>query len=131
MLSRRFVMTVAILSLVGASLPIAATAKSAAPPRKPDLADAVEGGYFGDVISDSAGSSKSDVAITVTRVGRNQVQITSPYPRLPMITVRLERAMGKIVNANGDSPFVFDPAKSPAHLDVSFHNEVSWSGERR
>jgi len=40
--------------------------------------------------------------------------------------VRLERAMAQIVQRDGDSPFVYNDGK----LDVSFHNEVSWSGHR-
>jgi hypothetical protein len=101
------------------------------PNRKPDLGDAAQGVYFGDVISDSKGSSRSDVTLTVTRVGVNRVRVTSDYPRLPVVTVPLERAMDKILAASGDTTFLLDPAKRPAGLDVSFHNEVSWSGSKR
>jgi hypothetical protein len=106
-------------------------ALGAATVRKPDLADAVQGTYFGDVISDSQGSSKSDVTVTVTRTGRNLVQITSDYSRLPEVSVHLTSAMGRILNGRGDTTFLYDRSKSPPHLDVSFHDEVSWSGERR
>ena len=101
------------------------------PPRKPDLADAAEGSYFGDVISDSKGSSQSGVTLTVKRVGANLVQISADYPRLPVIQVPLTLAMGKILQARGDSVFLLDRAKSPAQLDVTFLGEVSWSGQRR
>lgn len=94
--------------------------------RKPDLADAVAGDYHGDVISDSQGSGHDDVSLTLTRVGPNEVSISSDYPRLPVVTVRLERAMSQIVNRGGDTAFVYNAGK----LDVSFHNEVSWSGHR-
>jgi len=103
----------------------------AAAPRKPDLGDAVEGAYVGDVISDSQGSSKDDVRLTVRRIGRNLVEIASDYPRLPIVSVHLTSAMGRILNASGDTTFLYDRSKSPPHLDVSFHQEVSWSGERR
>jgi hypothetical protein len=69
--------------------------------------------------------------LTVTRVGPNLVKVNSDYGRLPEITVPLERAMDKIVQSKGDSVFLFDPAKHPNHLDVSFKNEVSWSGAAR
>ena len=46
-----------------------------------------------------------------------------------MVDVPLTRAMGKILQQSGNSVFLLDPAKS--HLDVSFLNEVSWSGSRR
>ena len=122
-------------SAIAASLAFAllTSAASAAPPkkRKPDLGDVAQGTYHGDVISDSQGSSQSDVTLTVTRVGLNRVQVTSDYSRLPTITVALTRAMDKIVQASGDSVFLLDPAKSPTGLDVSFHNEVSWSGAKQ
>ena len=99
------------------------------PPHKPDAADAVAGSYFGNVISDSKGSSRSDVTLTLTRVGPNKVAIASDYPRLPAVTVDVERAMNSIVQRTGDTAFVYDMGKH--HLDVSFHNEVSWSGDRQ
>ena len=100
------------------------------PRRKPDLGDAAEGTYEGDVISDSKGSSKSGVTLTVTRVGKNLVRVTSDYPRLPVVEVPLTLAMGKILQARGDSVFLLDRSASPAKLDVSFRNEVSWTGQR-
>jgi hypothetical protein len=101
------------------------------PRRKPDLGDAAEGTYEGDVISDSKGSSRSGVTVTVTRIGKNLVRVSSDYPRLPVVEVPLTLAMGKILQARGDSVFLLDRAQSPAKLDVSFLNEVSWSGLRR
>ncbi len=105
---------------------------SADPPqRKPDLADAAEGQYFGDVISDAKGSSQSDVTLTVTRVGPNLVRISADYARLPVVQVPLTQAMGKILQARGDSVFLLDRSQTPAQLDVTFLGEVSWSGKRR
>jgi hypothetical protein len=117
----------------GATALLTQPARSADEPaqRKPDLGDAAEGTYGGDVISDSKGSSQSGVTLTVTRIGKNLVRVTSDYPRLPVVEVPLTSAMGKILQARGDTVFLLDRGKSPAHLDVSFHNEVSWSGERR
>ena len=97
--------------------------------RKPDLADAVAGTYAGDVISDSKGSSRSNVTLTVTRTGPNTVQVTSNYSRLPTITVPLTTAMNTIQQARGDSVFLYDRGKKS--LDVSFNMEVSWSGVRQ
>jgi hypothetical protein len=99
--------------------------------RKPDLADAAEGTYEGEVVSDSKGSSQSGVTLTVTRVGPNLVRIESNYPRLPVVQVPLTQALSKILQTRGDSVFLLDRSKSPAQLDVSFHSEVSWSGQRR
>ena len=77
------------------------------------------------------GSSKSGVTLTVTRIGKNRVRISSDYARLPVIEVALTLAMGKILQASGDSVFLLDRSQSPAKLDVSFRNEVSWSGTKR
>jgi hypothetical protein len=127
---RKFLSQLALLGL-GLYLSQAAWAADNPPKRKPDLADVAEGVYFGDVISDSKGSSQSGVTITVTRIGKNLVQVTSSYGRLPVIEVPLTKAMKTIVQAKGDSPFVLDRSKLPEKLDVSFHNEVSWSGGRQ
>ena len=99
--------------------------------RKLDLADVAQGHYFGEVISDSKGSSKSGVTLTVTKAGKNRVRITSDYARLPVVEVTMEKVMDKIMNAGGSTVFLLDRSKSPPRLDVSFLNEVSWSGERQ
>jgi hypothetical protein len=59
------------------------------------------------------------------------VRITSDYPRLPVVEVTLQRALAMIVQARGNTVFVYDWAKKPAKLDVSFDNEVSWSGTKQ
>ena len=43
----------------------------------------------------------------------------------------ISRAMDKIVQRSGNNVFLYDPAKHPVHLDVSFNNEVSWSGSKQ
>jgi hypothetical protein len=129
MMRRNF--TGMLLCLAGASLlpAIGANAQTDPARRKPDLADAAEGVYMGDVISDSKGSSKSDVTLTVTRIAKDIVRVTSDYPRLPVVEVPLTRAMGKILQQRGDTVFLLDPTQ--ARLDVSFMNEVSWAGTKR
>jgi len=120
-----------LMSLGATLLPVGAAAQpaSAPPVRKPDLADAAAGTYAGDVISDSKGSSKSEVTLTVTRVRKDVVRVSSDYPRLPTIEIALTSAMGKILQQRGESVFLLDP--KTGHLDVSFMNEVSWTGTRR
>ena len=129
-LRRSDVVRLAAAALI-APLALRADAADEAPKRKPDLGDAAEGTYEGDVISDSKGSSRSGVSLTVTRIGKNLVRVSSDYPRLPVVEVPLTLAMGKILQARGDSVFLLDRAHSPHKLDVSFQNEVSWSGLRR
>jgi hypothetical protein len=123
-----------VIRLAAAALAAAWGSRAGAgiePRRKPDLGDAAEGSYAGDVISDSKGSSRSGVTLTVTRIGKDLVRVESDYPRLPVVEVPLTLAMDKILQASGDSVFLLDRSQSPAKLDVSFRNEVSWSGVRR
>ena len=123
--------TVLGLALVAAATGARAHGAAAPRERQPDLGDVAEGRYFGDVISDSKGSSRSDVSLTITRTGVNRVRIASDYPRLPAVEVPLQRALDKIVQARGDTVFVYDWSKKPAKLDVSFLGEVSWSGTKQ
>jgi hypothetical protein len=127
-MQRRFLLTLAVTALAPAGF---AQGTTAAAERKPDLGDVAKGRYFGAVISDSKGSSRDDVTLTITRIGVNRVRISSDYPRLPVVEVALQRALDKIVQARGNTAFVYDWAKRPAKLDVSFDNEVSWSGNKQ
>lgn len=106
-------------------------AAPAVPARKPDLADMLAGVWEGNVISDSKGSSRSDVLLKLERVGPNIVRIVSNYPRLPVITVPVERVTTVIMHKSGNSVFLYDPTRNPPRLDVSFNSEVSWSGQKQ
>ncbi len=120
----------AALCALAAPLPISANAPPAQPARKPDLADMLAGTWQGNVISDSRGSSRSNVTLTLTRVGVNQVRITSDYPRLPVVTVPVERVMQSVMAASGTTVFLYDMTRQPPKLDVSFNSEVSWAGSK-
>ena len=119
---------VGVLTLLPA---FTADAQGDTPKHKPDLADVAQGTYLGDVISDSQGSSRSGVTVTVARISKNQVRITSDYARLPTVEVSLTQAMNKILNASGTTTFLLDRSKVPMRLDISFRNEVSWSGAKQ
>lgn len=123
--------TATVSALFAATAAAAQAASAPAKKREPDLGDVAEGSFFGSVISDSKGPSRDDVTLTITRIGVNRVRITSDYARLPVVEVRLTLALGRVVQAGGDTAFVLDRTKTPTRLDVSFNNEVSWSGERR
>lgn len=97
--------------------------------RTVDLAERIAGTWQGDVISDARGSSRSNVTITIERIGPNRVRISSDYPRLPVIEVPLEQAMGTILAASGPHVVLFDPSRDIHRLDLSF-DDVSWSGRR-
>jgi hypothetical protein len=96
----------------------------------PDLATTLEGVWYGDVVSDSKGSSRSDVMVTIRRTSRNTIAITSDYARLPAVTVPLTRAMQTILSAEGNTTVVYDPARDPKQLGITFEGEVAWWGVR-
>jgi hypothetical protein len=123
-----------LLAPLAAALLLPAAAPGRAPGRaavpRHDLADAVAGTYRGDVISDARGSSRADVGIVVTKVGANQVRVTSDNARLPAFTATLTRAMDTIQNRGGDAVFLYDPTRTPPTLMVSVA-DASWSGSKR
>ena len=119
---------------IGISLINASTLMADQPNRipKPELADVVAGIYFGNVISDSRGSSKQNVTLTVKKQGKSSVLVTSDYPRLGAVVVALEGSGDRMILARGSqSVFVFDPNKRPIRLDYSPDHTVSYSGEKQ
>jgi hypothetical protein len=92
-----------------------------------DLADQVAGQYMGDVISDARGSSPADVTITVTKSAPNMVTVQSDYPRIPIRTFRLTRAMDTIQNASGSEVFLAEMNKAPVSLMLTI-DDASWAG---
>ena len=121
-----FIASLALLLPAGAAL---AETPKAAPARKADLADRVAGTYKGAVVSDARGSSRDNVTITVTRTGPNKVEVKSDYPRIPTVTIPLEKAMDAILAASGPSVFLLDTVRSPDRLDLTI-DDASWSGAR-
>ena len=107
-----------------------ARSRRAATPISVDLATAVQGTYYGDIVSDSRGSSQSGVTISVDDVAPNTVRVTCDNERLPEFTVRLTRAMQTIQQASGENVFLIDQSKRPWSLDVTV-DEASWSGTKR
>jgi hypothetical protein len=112
----------------------AAAAAATSPPANSgavEPADLVAGKYFGDVIADSKGSSRSDVALTITKLDKWKVRITSDYPRLGTVDVTLTRAGGKIVNAGGNAVFLLDPNVQPLKLEYNPNGEVAYAGRKQ
>lgn len=126
----RKLLFVVLCSAIAATSSVDAEARSSRAAPRVDLADLVTGTYDGDVISDSRGSSRSGVTITVARISPGTVRVSSSYARLPAFTVRLTRAMQTIQQANGDTVFLVDQAKRPWSLDVTVDG-ASWSGAKR
>jgi hypothetical protein len=128
---RQLVPLLLCAAMLGASIvpAYARTPRTAAHPRL-DLADTVQGTYFGDIVSDSRWSSHSGVTITVTKTAPNTVQVSSSYSRLPSFAVRLTRAMQTIQQASGGNVFLLEQSKSPWSLGVTVDG-ASWWGAKR
>lgn len=99
---------------------------------KPDLADLVIGTYHGDVTSDSRGSSKANVTLTITKKSPSSVLVTSDYPRLGAVIVPLEAVPNQIIlAASGKSTFFWDGKKRPVRLDYSPDGTVAYAGDKQ
>jgi len=96
-----------------------------------ELADLVVGKYFGNVIADAKGSSRSDVTLTITKLDKWTVRITSDYPRLGTVDVTLTRAGGKIISAGGNALFLMDPNVRPLELAYNPDGEVAYAGRKQ
>lgn len=117
-----------VQSLVSVPLLMLAVGSAAAPPvARPDLADAAQGRYSGDVISDARGSSRSDVDVTVTKIAKNRVRVVADYARIPPREFTLTRAMQTIQNVGGNEVFLLDLSRTPHKLDLTI-DDASWSG---
>ena len=89
------------------------------PRRKPDLGDVAHGIYKGAVVAHNRGGSRSDVTITVKRVGKNLVEISSDYDRIPTVQIALSRAMDAILAAKPGNGFLIEQGKDAKRLDLS------------
>lgn len=96
-----------------------------------ELADLVVGTYYGDVVSDSKGGSRSDVGVSVTKLNRSMVRVSSDYLRLGTVDVTLTRSGNMVIAADGDTPFMVDLDRNPPTLDFTPHNEVAYRGNKQ
>ena len=126
----RFALAKALL-LMSVTLPnIVCSADAQRPARVADLAEVVAGVYVGDVISDARGSSRTGVTITVTRIAANVVEVSSDYPRIPRVRIRIEQALNAIVQADADHVFLIQRDTDPALLSLTI-DDVSLSVRRQ
>lgn len=99
-------------------------------PRPAELADLVAGRYFGNVIADSRGPSRSDITVTITKLDPRTVRVTSDYPRLGSTDIPLTRNGNSILNAGGDTPFIVDLGQQPPTLTFDPGSSVAYRGTR-
>ncbi|TXH67257.1 MAG: hypothetical protein E6Q83_18445 [Thiothrix sp.] len=109
-----------------------ATSSLVARDHKPDLADLVVGNYHGDVTSDSRGSSKTNVNLTITKKSPTSVLVTSDYARLGSVVVPLEAMPNRIIlAASGKATVFWDGNKRPIRLDYSPDGTVAYVGYKQ
>lgn len=96
-----------------------------------ELADLVTGTYLGNISSDSKGSSRSDVFVTVTRLDRTKVRVTSDNTRIGTFEVDLTRIGDNLFNVGGDSIFIAYTSKNPPEVVLTARGEVSYGGIKR
>lgn len=112
-----------------ALVPSAAPAAPAAAQLEQDIATRVAGTYSGSVIADTRGGSQSDVSITVRRVAKNLVSVSSDYPRIPTVQIAITRASDAIIAARPGNGFLIELAKDPRRLDLSIDG-ATWMGRK-
>lgn len=83
-----------------------------------DLADFAQGTWHGDVTSDVRGSSRAGITVTVRKIGRNLVEISSNYDRIPTVRVAIEPASDTIVSATSGITFLIERSRDPDRLDL-------------
>jgi TIR domain-containing protein len=96
-----------------------------------ELADLVAGTYDGDVVADSKGPSRSDVTVTIARVNKRRVRITSDYDRLGTLEVDLTRVGNTIQCLDCSSLLALDLDKDPPVLAYNPKLELAYVGQKR
>ena len=96
-----------------------------------ELADLVAGTYLGSINSDSRGSSRSDVFVTVSRIARTKVRVTSDNQRIGTFEVDLTRIGNDLFNVGGESTLIAYTTKNPPELVLTARGEVSYGGTKR
>jgi hypothetical protein len=96
-----------------------------------ELADLIVGKYLGNINSDSKGSSRSDVLVTVTRIDRTKVRIISDNQRIGIFEVNLTRIGDNLFNVGGDSTVIAYIKKNPPELALTARGEVSYEGTKK
>lgn len=118
----------------------ASTSGSEPTPDKPvtvaeDLADKIAGRYAGDIIAASAGSSRSGVTVTVSRIDAEHVRVTGSDARMKPVELsisRLSSGSNHVYGDGGSLPTVFaiDLGKWPYSLSFNPDGTVAFEGRK-
>jgi TIR domain len=95
------------------------------------LADLVAGTYYGGVISDAKGSSRSDVTVTIAKVDNHRVRITSDYKRLGTTETDLTRVGNSIQNTGGGPLLLLELDRNPPVLSYNPDGSVAYGGQKQ
>ena len=95
------------------------------------LADKVAGNYLGAVVSDSKGSSRSDIAVTLQPVAANRVRASSGYERIGSVEIELTQIGTQVLSVDGDSTLIVDLAVTPPTLALTPRGELAFHGVRQ
>lgn len=107
------------------------SASQAASVGNDDLANLVAGTYLGTINSDSKGTSRSDVLVTVTRIDRTKVRVSSDNSRIGTFEINLTRIGDNLFNVGGESTLIAYTSKTPLELVLNARGEVSYDGTRK
>lgn len=110
--------------------PAGAAGAAGAPPESAGVADAAVGTYHGDVISDSQGSSQTDVTVTITKLDKRTVRVTSDYRRLGAADVEITGSGDLIMSKGADVVLLLDLKESTPRLEYN-PGGVAYVGRRR
>jgi hypothetical protein len=100
--------------------------------RKPvALADLVAGTNYGDVISDAKGSSRSDVTVTIAKVDKQRVRITSDYDRLGIVETDLTKVGNTVQSVGGVPSLLLELEKNPPRLSYNPDGELAYGGQKQ
>ncbi|HEX8457232.1 MAG TPA: toll/interleukin-1 receptor domain-containing protein [Pyrinomonadaceae bacterium] len=94
------------------------------------IADSVAGTYDGDVVADSQGSSRSGVTVTVVKVDKRKVRVTSDYERLGETELELTTTGNLIVGNGMGATLSLDVDQNPPRLDYN-PGGVVFAGQKR
>jgi hypothetical protein len=95
-----------------------------------EIADSVVGTYYGDVVADSEGGSQTGVTVTIAKVGKRRVRITSDYERLGDEEVELSTVGDVIVSTGGKATLSLDMDQTPPRLDYNPGGVTYWGQKR-
>jgi hypothetical protein len=95
------------------------------------LADLVAGTYYGNVVSDAKGSSRSDVTVTIAKVDKQRVRITSDYKRLGTTETDLTRVGNSIQNTGGGPLLLLELDRNPPVLSYNPDGSVAYGGKKQ